>query len=126
MKSIHYLNEKFRSRSTLQIALGESIIFHTVLLTIRFVDPESFNRVFQDTPLEVILVNAHSDEKPSKAQAIAQHNLAGGGDAEAGRATTFLANSELTALGEASVDTSIKINRILLLKLKHKRKSDAN
>ena len=70
MKSIHYLNEKFRSLSTLQIALGVSIIFHTVLLTIRFVDPESFNRVFQDTPLEVILVNAHSDEKPSKAQAI--------------------------------------------------------
>lgn len=112
MKSIHYFLGKFRSFSTLQIALGVSIIFHTILLTIRFVDPESFNRVFQDTPLEVILVNARSDEKPTKAQAIAQHNLAGGGEAEAGRATTFLATSELTALGEASVDTSLKMNTL--------------
>jgi hypothetical protein len=44
--------------STLQIALGVSVIAHAALLTVRFVDPESFNRVFQDTPLEVILVNA--------------------------------------------------------------------
>ena len=62
--------------------------------------------------LLLVHLHRHSDEKPSKAQAIAQHNLAGGGDAEAGRATTFLANSELTALGEASVDTSIKMNTL--------------
>jgi hypothetical protein len=38
------------------------------LLTVRFVDPERFNRVFQDTPLEVILVNAKSNEKPDFAR----------------------------------------------------------
>ena len=37
--------------TTLQIALGVSIAVHAALLTVRFVDPESFNRVFQDTPL---------------------------------------------------------------------------
>ena len=57
---------------------------HAALLTVRFVDPEGFNRVFQDTPLEVILVNSRSGEAPDKAQAIAQANLAGGGDAEQG------------------------------------------
>ena len=63
---------------------------HAALLTVRFVDPEGFNRVFQDTPLEVILVNSRSGEAPIKAQAIAQANLAGGGDAERGRATSPL------------------------------------
>jgi protein TonB len=60
------------------------------LLTVRFVDPEGFNRVFQDTPLEVILVNAKSrpSRTPTKAKAIAQHTLAGGGDADKGRATS--------------------------------------
>ena len=33
----------------------------------RFVDPEGFNRIFQDTPLEVILVNSRSGEAPSVA-----------------------------------------------------------
>jgi len=41
----------FRSFSTLQIALGASIAVHAVLLTVRFIDPEGFNRIFQDTPL---------------------------------------------------------------------------
>ena len=105
----------FRSFSTLQIALGVSIAVHAVLLTVRFVDPEGFNRIFQDTPLEVILVNAKSSEKsaekpdPAKAKAIAQHTLAGGGDAEKGRATTPLPASALTELGDSPEDAQRKI-----------------
>ena len=87
--------------STLQWALGVSIAVHAVLLTVRFVDPESFNRVFEDTPLEVILVNARTNEKPDKAKAIAQATLAGGGDADKGRATSPLPPSPTADAGEA-------------------------
>ncbi len=89
-----------RSFSTMQIALGVSIAVHAVLLTVRFVDPEAFNRVFEDTPLEVVLVNARADERPTKAQAIAQANMAGGGDAERGRATSPLPPALLSNAGE--------------------------
>ncbi|MGM9425726.1 energy transducer TonB [Hydrogenophaga sp. MI9] len=89
-----------RRLSTLQIALGISVAVHAVLLTVRFVDPEGFNRVFQDTPLEVILVNAKSEERPEKARAIAQASLAGGGDAEKGRATSPLPSMQEARLGE--------------------------
>jgi protein TonB len=91
-----------RSISTLQIALFASVAVHAVLLTVRFVDPESFNRVFEDTPMEVILVNAKTNEKPDKAQVIAQNSLAGGGDADKGRATSPLPPSALTDFGDAS------------------------
>ncbi len=91
-----------RPFSTLQLALFASVVVHAVLLTVRFVDPESFNRVFEDTPLEVVLVNARSDEKPDKARAIAQASLAGGGDAEKGRATSPLPPSVLTNMGDDS------------------------
>ncbi|WP_280187604.1 energy transducer TonB [Delftia sp. PS-11] len=90
----------FRSLSTLQLALGVSIAVHALLLTVRFVDPERFERVFQDTPLEVILVNAKSSEPPDKAQAIAQTSLAGGGEADKGRATSPMPYSALTAVGD--------------------------
>lgn len=93
-----------KSLSTLQIALGISIAFHAVLLTVRFVDPERFNRVFQDTPLEVILVNARSRDKPDFAKAIAQASLAGGGELEKGRATSPLPPSALMELGDAAED----------------------
>jgi len=87
------------------MALALSFAVHAVLLTVRFVDPEAFNRVFQDTPLEVILVNARSDERPQKAMAIAQASLAGGGEAEKGRATSPLPPSTLTDLGETMEET---------------------
>ena len=97
-----------RSISTLQIALFASIAVHAVLLTVRFVDPESFNRVFEDTPLEVILVNAKTNEKPEKAQVIAQNSLAGGGDADKGRATSPLPPSALTDFGDASEEEAAR------------------
>lgn len=98
-----------KSPSTLQIALGVSVAVHAVLLTVRFVDPERFNRIFQDTPLEVILVNAKSNERPEQAKAIAQASLAGGGEAEKGRATSPLPPSALTELGDASEDAQRKV-----------------
>ena len=70
--------------SPLALALLLSLAVHAVLLTVRFVAPEQFNRVFKDTALEVILVNAQSQERPEHAQAIAQANLAGGGDVAQG------------------------------------------
>ncbi|WP_341908256.1 TonB C-terminal domain-containing protein [Polaromonas sp. YR568] len=101
-----------KSLSTLHIALGVSIAVHAVLLTVRFVDPERFNRVFQDTPLEVILVNAKSNTRPDTAKAIAQASLAGGGDAEKGRATSPLPPSALTSLGDANEDAQRKVESL--------------
>ena len=86
--------------SPLALALLLSLAVHAVLLTVRFVAPEQFNRVFKDTALEVILVNAQSQERPEHAQAIAQANLAGGGDVAQGRATSPMPYSALTRIGD--------------------------
>ena len=97
-----------RSISTLHIALIASVAVHAVLLTVRFVDPEAFNRVFEDMPMEVILVNAKTNEKPDKAKAIAQTSLAGGGDAEQGRATSPLPPSALTDFGDSNEEETAR------------------
>ena len=98
--------------STLQLALGVSVAFHAALLTVRFVDPEGFNRVFQDTPLEVILVNAKSDELPQKAMAIAQASLAGGGEANKGRATSPLPPNPTARVGDTPEDDERRIEAL--------------
>lgn len=95
--------------STLQIALGLSVLVHAVLLMVRFVDPQSFIRVFQELPLEVILVNAKSREPPDKATAIAQASLAGGGDRDKGRATSPLPPSAFTAMGNSADDAQRQV-----------------
>lgn len=101
-----------RRISTLQLALLFSFGVHAALLGVRIVDPEGFNRIFQDTPLEVILVNSRSGEAPTKAQAIAQANLAGGGEAERGRATSPLPPSALIELGDSNEQSRKQIEQL--------------
>jgi len=62
-------------RRLLAIAIGTSLVFHALLLTIRFVSPESQRIKPFDAGLAVILVNAKHDAAPLKADALAQANL---------------------------------------------------
>ena len=93
-----------KTPSTLQIALGVSIAFHALLLMVRFADPQRFDRLFRDAPLEVILVNTRSNDKPDLANVIAQASLAGGGELEQGRATSPLPSSAQVKAGDAAED----------------------
>lgn len=106
------LTARLAAVTTLQWALAASLVVHGGLLMLRIADPERFNRLFEDTPLEVVLVNARSAEKPLKAQAIAQSSLAGGGEADSGRATSPLAAAALTEVGDASEETRRQIDRL--------------
>jgi len=101
-----------RKLSTLQIALIISVGLHGALLAVRIVDPEGFNRIFQDTPLEVVLVNSRSGQAPDKAQVIAQAALAGGGDADRGRATSPLPPSALVEIGDSDENARKQIEQL--------------
>jgi len=98
--------------SALQIAMLVSVAVHGVLLSVRFVDPERFNRIFEDTPLEVILVNSRSPQAPDLAQAIAQATLAGGGESDRGRATSPLLPSPQAELGDAEDESRKQIEQL--------------
>jgi len=98
--------------TTLHWALLASFAVHGALLIVRFVDPEAFNRAFSDTPLEVILVNARGNEPPLQAQAIAQANLAGGGEAAQGRATSPLPPDATVQVGESPEDARRRIDQL--------------
>lgn len=104
----------FQVRPTvLQACLLGSVAVHLALLTVRFVDPESFNKMFKDAGLEVILVNAKGSEPAdSHAKAIAQHSLAGGGDAQAGRASSPLQADTLDNTGDATEDLHQRLEQM--------------
>lgn len=98
--------------SALQIALIVSAAAHAVLLSVRFVAPESFNRIFEDTPLEVVLVNSRTTMAPDQAQAIAQATLAGGGEADRSRATSPLLPSPQPEVGDAQDESRKQIEQL--------------
>jgi protein TonB len=112
--------------STLQKALFISFAFHGALLTLRVAAPERFDRLFSDTPLEVILVNTKAKaDAPDKAQALAQTQLAGGGELTSGRAASPLPTAANTALGDMTdamqrqVATMRKEQSLLLAQVKN-------
>ena len=67
------------SHRTLLWALGLSLIFHAGLLTLKWAAPATFDRIFETNTLEVVLVNSSSKNAPDSPLALAQVNLAGGG-----------------------------------------------
>jgi protein TonB len=77
----------------LVMALTVSIGLHITILAIRFVDAELARVRSTDPPLDIILVNAKSETRPGKPEALAQANLDGGGTSERGRRTSPLPNS---------------------------------
>lgn len=85
---------------TLSVAIALSVFTHGALLAVHFAAPETFRFKPVDPGLEVILVNAKHDRKPLKADAIAQSNLDGGGNAEAGRAKSPLPNMRKSENGD--------------------------
>jgi len=66
-------------------AIGWSVLLHMVVLAIHFspVKVPSFDR--NGPPLEIALVNAKSESRPTKADILAQANLDGGGNTDANR-----------------------------------------
>ena len=78
-----------------------SFVFHGALLTLRIAAPERFDRLFSDAPLDVILVNTRAKaDAPDKAQALAQTQLAGGGELKSGRAASPLPTAATTSVGD--------------------------
>ena len=66
-------------------AIGWSVLIHMVVLAIHFspMKVPSFDR--NGPPLEIALVNAKSESRPTKADILAQANLDGGGNTDANR-----------------------------------------
>ncbi|MGH8766348.1 MAG: energy transducer TonB [Burkholderiales bacterium] len=69
-----------RQSRLLALSVGVSIFIHAVLLTLHFRFPDSLDWKAESQPLEVMLVNSKSREKPDRAKALAQANLDGGGN----------------------------------------------
>ena len=65
-----------------------STAFHASVLLIADTPSDNRARDIENQGLEVVLVNAKSEEIPTQAQAVAQVNLAGGGEASQGIATS--------------------------------------
>ena len=101
--------KSFSQLTPLSIAIAVSVALHAALLTVRFVAPDAFQFKPADPGLEVILVNAKHAKKPLKADALAQANLDGGGNADAGRAKSPLPDLRKMETGESVKATQRRV-----------------
>jgi len=85
-------------------AIGLSLALHAVLLSVHFKVPDARSKA-NNLPLEVVLVNAKTRERPTKADALAQANLDRGGTVdERRRARTPLPVTEPRKPGKDLAD----------------------
>jgi len=74
---LHFTND--RQDRVLGAAIGLSLALHAGLLSVHFKFPDSLGWKRSSAPLEVVLVNAKTKERPAKADVLAQANLNRGG-----------------------------------------------
>jgi protein TonB len=96
-------------RRNLTLAIGASLLFHALLLAVRFTPPDFIEKA-RERALDVILVNSKSKSRPTKAQAKAQTNLDGGGNTDQDRrATTPLPPSPNTKEGRELIEAQRRV-----------------
>ncbi len=71
-----------RQTRALYGAIAISVLLHAVLLAVHFRYPDALRWKSTNQPLEVVLVNARTKERPAKADALAQANLDRGGNTD--------------------------------------------
>ena len=69
-------------------AIGLSIALHVTALSVHFKLPDALKWKSSSTPLEVVLVNARTHERPVHADVLAQANLDRGGNVDENRRAT--------------------------------------
>ncbi len=94
-------------------ALGVSLALHAVALAVHFKFPEAIRWKAENQPLEVVLVNAKTKERPAKAEVLAQANLDRGGNVdEPRRAKTPLPVTHPRAEGKNLADAQRRIEQL--------------
>jgi len=94
-------------------ALGLSILLHAAMLSVHFRFPDSLHWKAAGQPLEVVLVNAKTRERPSKADILAQANLDRGGNVdERLRAKTPLPVTEPRRPGKDLADAQRRVQQL--------------
>lgn len=93
-------------RDPLTLGVLASLTLHALVLALKFTPPPPLRLAPQDSRLEVVLLNARTDEKPLKHDVLAQVDMEGGGDRDTGRA-----RSPLPADARVSDGTEVREQR---------------
>ena len=114
------------SHRALLWALGLSLVFHAGLLSLKWAAPATFDRIFETNTLEVVLVNSSSKNTPLAPLALAQVNLAGGGQVAGASfktspfsAPTAHANTQELEYVEQQIESLKNEQQRLIQQLKH-------
>jgi protein TonB len=107
-----------RALSAFQYALIASFFVHAFLIFGVGIHLPDFSKL-DNVPaqLEVVLVNSKSSKRPTKADALAQHNLDGGGNVDADRR----ASSPLPVMNHQKTDLSLQEKRVAQLERETQR-----
>lgn len=102
-----------RDERVLGAALGISILLHGAILSMHFKFPDPLRWKSANQPLEVVLVNAKTRERPSRPKVLAQSNLNRGGNVDqARRAKTPLPVTAPRKPGKDAVDAQRRMREL--------------
>lgn len=102
-----------RQTRALYGAVAASLLLHAILLAVHFRFPDALRWKSANEPLEVVLVNARTEDKPTHADALAQANLDRGGNTDQSRrARTPLPVTRPRHPGRDLAEAKLRVRRL--------------
>src|SRR3954470_22207903 len=106
--------------SRFQYAVGASLLVHAIVLFGVTFRPPDLSKLDNVTPaLEVVLVNSRSTTRPLNADAVAQHNLDGGGNTDLDRRAS--SPLPVTRNDKQTTELTMESRRVKQLEVEAKR-----
>ncbi|MGE0799706.1 MAG: hypothetical protein AB7G13_08150 [Lautropia sp.] len=95
------IRRSWARKDPLTVGITLSLLLHFGLMMIRFAPPDPRRFVPSESQLEVVLLNAQTRNAPLAPEVLAQVNMEGGGDRDAGRSRSPLPAESRAEDGEA-------------------------
>ena len=85
-----WLRQSWANKDPLAIGFLISLVFHLGVMMLSFAPPDPLKFIPSESQLEVVLVNARTENAPLAPEVLAQVNQEGGGDRDSGRSRSPL------------------------------------
>lgn len=104
--------QSWARKDPLTIGFAISLVFHLMVMMVRFAPPDPLKFIPSESQLEVVLLNAQTKAAPLAPEVLAQVNMEGGGDRDSGRSRSPLPAESKAQDGEVLQEQQARLKQL--------------
>ena len=106
------IRQRWAQKDPLTVGITISLVLHFLVMMVRFTAPDPTRFLPGESQLEVVLLNAQTQQAPLKPEVLAQVSMEGGGDRDQGRSRSPLPAEQKAEDGETLQQQQARVRQL--------------